>query len=404
MPVASPYVDRHQWRHQVSWPSFLFASALSSGIPKAVAASERRYKFPTVKVPQPADSRWSYGEVLTSLGSAPPALVTFDQIDFDDLMESDSLLPLTPYLNDDPDFDVESYWPGVLDTGRSSGIQFGLPLSVGLWVTVFNEDLAQAVAMDSPPRGAFDRETFLQSATRMQMARSIPDQERTVGFDFSIKRSPFPSGDVDSMTPGYVFLQAAVGEIRDPSGSFQPLQTNDAIDTVGLIHDMITEHGFTSSDGYWEGNTGMICWLLGRGEFWFKTGSPMPNSLLYPFPAFQARVHPAEVWSMIGIPKLAPDPGASYDALRFLGPHLRNAMFIPAVRVSAPKLREMSYAALSDDEAAMVVGTLENASYLTLSRRERGILANAIDGGIFHRGKSADDALRDAIRQLEELR
>ena len=149
----------------------------------------------------------------------------------------------------------------------------------------------------------------------------------------------------------------------------------------------------------------MICWLLGRGDFWFRTTpSDMPNSLLYPFPAFQARANPAEVWSMIGIPKLAPDPGASYDAMRFLEPHLRNAMFIPAVRLSAPELRKMSYTMLSDDEAAMVVGTLENASYLTLSRRERGILANAIDGGIYDRGKSAEDALQEAIRQLEALR
>ncbi len=58
---------------------------------------------------------------------------------------------------------------------------------------------------------------------------------------------------------------------------------------------------------------------------------------------------------------------------------------------------------LAPDEITMIRNLLDTASYMDLSRREAAVLVNAIDGGIAFNDRSAEQALADAVAQLEAL-
>ncbi len=153
---------------------------------------------------------------------------------------------------------------------------------------------------------------------------------------------------------------------------------------------------------YTEGSIGM--WgesIQGPGYAWLRA-KPFPNQVLFPFPEFGAGGNPADVWTMIGISAKTLDPEMAYDAMRALERSLRDVAFVPAARSTPEELRAIA-PGLLDEELQMLVDLMASASYIRLSRLERGVLTNAIDAGIVLEGISAQEALLDAATDMQIL-
>jgi hypothetical protein len=95
----------------------------------------------------------------------------------------------------------------------------------------------------------------------------------------------------------------------------------------------------------------------------------------------------------------------SFDALRStqaLDAYIRvlhQVASVPALRMSVTELQTL-VPFLRDGEAQMVVDLLANATYITLTRREQGVLRNTLDGGVVLNDLSP----REALLQLDALK
>lgn len=383
---------------------------LSAGL-AASAASERRYRYEGTTITDHFKSDYSLSAQLDSLQGSEPELLMFHAHDLPDLLAAERLLPLDDHLQSDADFDRAVYWPGTLEAGAHEGIQYTLPVAVAPWSIVFNRDLAKESGIEMPERQGFDRAAFLQAGLAMQGGPSIEGREHALGFLLQVDPRPGPGGDYASWPPAYVFLQAALGDLRGASGTFESLRSAEALEITQFFHDMAHTYGFApkperSGERVWitytEGSIGMFGESLqGPGYAWLRAG-PFANQALLPFPSFGAVGNPADVWTMIGISAKSLDPATSYDALRNLERQLRNVAFVPAAKSSPEQLRAIA-PGLLDEEVQMLADLMPSASYVRLSRRERGVLTNAIDAGIVLEGISAQEALLDAATGLARM-
>ena len=325
--------------------------------------------------------------------------------------QAEQLLPLDEHLQSDADFDRAVYWPGTLETGFHEGVQYTLPVAVAPWSIVFNRDLAKESGIEMPARQGFDRAAFLQAGLAMQGGPSIEGREHGLGFLLQVDPRPGPGGDYASWPPAYVFLQAALGDLRGASGRFEALRSAEALEVTQFFHDMAHTYKFApkperSGERVWitytEGSIGMFGESLqGPGYGWLRSG-PFANQVLLPFPSFGAEGNPADVWTMIGISSKTSEPEVAYDAMRALERSLRDVAFVPAAKSTPEELRTIA-PALLDEELQMIVDLMASASYVRLSRQERGVLTNAIDAGIVLEGISAQEALLDAATNLQIL-
>ena len=101
------------------------------------------------------------------------------------------------------------------------------------------------------------------------------------------------------------------------------------------------------------------------------TRSAGPDNVLYPFPRFGASGPPVSVWLMMGIGAGTQEPKVTYDALRALDRNTQRVANVPAQRMSPGELQRL-FPIYRDDAAQMVVGTMQNASYVTIDRPQWG--------------------------------
>ena len=124
--------------------------------------------------------------------------------------------------------------------------------------------------------------------------------------------------------------------------------------------------------------------------------------MLYPFPDFGDGRAPAMVWLMLGMGSGRNDPRVVYDALRALERHAQEPSNVPARRVSAEELQRR-FPWYRADEAQMVVELMGKASYVGLSRAAWGAFIAEVDAAIIVDRVSAQEALDEVRRRLEEL-
>lgn len=406
--VVNPQTGLWHWRQPNAYMKVsLLGYELTSAASAAARELNRRFSYPNIALELLPDSRWSYSTELSSLASEEPAILAFDQIDFADLATRQRLVPLTEFLQNDPDFDAESYWPGVLSTGQHDGVQYALPVAVAPWVTMFHEPIADAAGVEAPSYRTFDQATFLQAAKTIHSARPIPGHKLAVGFNYAVTEVGGDSADFEAMLPAHVLLHSAHQDLLGPDRSLDPLRSAGALETVKMIDEMVNVHGFTLTEIpifstlYWQ-NMGMHGWMLrGNDTSAFNWGS-VGKVRIYPFPVGSGGVRPAEVWAMLGISATVSEPDLIYEAFSPLVRELKHQLAFPAVRTTPEDVSKLLLIG-TPEEHALLVENLGNSSFIKLSRRERGILTNAIDGGIVHGGKSAEQALEDAIIELEAL-
>ena len=136
----------------------------ANGLLDAGRRSEGRYKYDDVPLDFFLTEDWSMSRSLAAVEASAPELVAFFEIDLDDLVAHDQLMPLGDFLAADPDFDPGAFWPGVLESGRHDGEQFGLPFAVSPTFTLVNGELAaeRDIELPEPTLQDFTAEAFLQ--------------------------------------------------------------------------------------------------------------------------------------------------------------------------------------------------------------------------------------------------
>ena len=377
-----------------------------NGLAAARERAEERYAYTEAALDYGRNaSTFSISTSLDAVVNANPDLVIYFRADQADLLANDRLAPLDDFLVSDPDFNSADFWPGLLDTGRHEGAQYGLPVAVSPHVLLFNRSLATELQVEPPLPDplAFDAEVFLDTVRRLHMEPPPSGGLGSMGYISRFTPEPNANGDYSASPSPFELLQSAVGDIRGPGNDFAPLTSPPAIAVAEFLRAWVHDHRLAITD---DSNTRSF---RRTGQFGFMDSilAFLPPSRLignsldvYPMPNMGTGRNPAFVHAMMGVLANAKNPELAYDALRHLAAGLRSSSVLPATRISAEGVAART-PDLPAEGANLVEQLMTNAVYSTLSRRQAGIITNGIVGDIVfgdQRPQEGMQALADRLR------
>ena len=377
----------------------------ANGLLDAGRRSEGRYKYDDVPLDFLLTEDWSMSRSLAAVEVSAPELVAFFEIDLDDLVAHDQLMPLGDFLAADPDFDPGAFWPGVLESGRHDGEQFGLPFAVSPTFTLVNGELAaeRDIELPEPTLQDFTAEAFLRTAQAFDEPDSPDGGLGTRGILGGVLPEPTSSGDYLVFPPVTAALLSALGSFRDSGGGLTPLESDKAREVLEFYGDLIHRHRLLKIGDFDFGpyvQTGK--WGFGFGTIAFSDiGEFLADNRVYPFPAFGSGRNPTNTFHL-GIVKPAKDPEVAYDALRHLYSALAPNSTLPPFRVDAAGIRELMPELNGDDENVLL-HLLESAAFDGSSRSESEALRDTLVRDVLLGDTDPAEGLRRAVQEMQEL-
>lgn len=377
-----------------------------NGLAAARERAEDRYTYSEAALDYGRNaSTFSISTALEAVSHQKPDIVIYFRADQADLLANDRLAPLDDFLISDPGFNAADFWPGLLESGKHEGSQYGLPVAVSPHVLLFNRGFAveQQVEPPAPDPLTFDAEVFLDSVRQLHQEPPPSGGLGSMGYISRFSPEPDGNGDYDASPSPYELLQSAVGDLRGPGNDFAPLTSPPAVQVAEFLRAWVHDHRLAITDGRSTRS------FQRSGQFGF-TGAILAfippsrlvgNSLeVYPLPNMGAGRSPVFVHAMMGVLASAPNPEIAYDALRHLAAGLRSSSVLPATRISAEGI-DARTPDLAPEDANLVEQLMKNATYSTLSRRQAGLITNHIVGNIIfgdHHPQEGMQALVDQLR------
>ena len=378
-----------------------------NGLAAARERGEDRYTYEEASLDYGRNaSTFSLSTSLDAVLNAKPDIVIYFRADQADLLANDRLAPLDDFLVSDPGFNAADFWPGLLETGKHEGAQYGLPVAVSPHVLLFNRQLATELEFDPPAPDplTFDAEVFLDSVRRLHQEPPPSGGLGSLGYISRFTPEPDGDGDYDASPSPYELLQSAVGDLRGPNGDFEPLTSQPAVAVAEFLRAWVHDHRLAITDGRSTRS------FQRTGQFGFA-GSILafipPSRLIgsslevFPLPNMGAGRSPVFVHAMLGVLASAPNPETAYDALRHLAAGLRASSVLPATRISAEGIAART-PDLAPKDANLIEQLMTNATYSTLSRREAGLITNHIVGNIIFGDQHPDEGMQAIADSLRE--
>ena len=379
----------------------LFANSL----PEAGRVSEERYDFDAVPINRYETDDWRMSRALAAAERFAPEVMAYFGTDLDDLATHDQLLPLDDYLAADPDFDAAAFWPGALGRGQRDGVQFGLPFALSPGFTLVNGDLAaeRDIALPEPTLQAFTSQAYLETAKEFHEPDPPDGGTGTRGILSVVLAEPTSRGNYIVIPPVTGALYSALGELRDSTGGFTPLESARAREVLEYFRDLAHRHdllpiGSFDFGRYLQAGT----WGMQFATVAFsQAGEFGTNNRVYPFPNFGSGRSPTGTF-LLSVVKSAQDPDVAYDALRHLYSVIAPESILPPYRVDAAAIRRLMPELHGDDEHVLV-HLLENAVFFDLSMPEFDVLQNTLVRDVLLGDTDPGEGLRRAIQEMQKL-
>ncbi|WP_186327424.1 sugar ABC transporter substrate-binding protein [Paenibacillus sp. Y412MC10] len=82
------------------------------------------------------------------------------------LAKRDVLMPLDDFINKDPDFNLDEFYPSVIDAYKVDGKLYGIPQEISPYVVFYNKDLFDKANLPYP-KDNWTEEQFLETASKL---------------------------------------------------------------------------------------------------------------------------------------------------------------------------------------------------------------------------------------------
>lgn len=171
--------------------------------------------------------------LLSHVARSAPDIITLDASSSAVFIENGVLRDLTPFLSKSASFNLDDYYPNVVDIARRGERLYAIPMDFTPMVVYYNKDLLDAAGVPYP-RAGWTRDEFLQTAK----ALTRPGQ---YGFKFA------------NWMPGWVmWLWNAGGDVvqSDANGNWVARGVFDSpqnVETVAWLRDLIAVHRVSPS-------------------------------------------------------------------------------------------------------------------------------------------------------------
>jgi multiple sugar transport system substrate-binding protein len=194
---------------------------------KLIPAFEKSH--PGIKIRTITDlGNTSYDAKLMTLmaGKIPPDLIHVTQQSFPFYAVKDAVLPLDPFIANDPRFRVADYYPEVMNELRYKGRQLGLPSDFSTIIFFYNQDLFHKYGV-APPRPGWTWYDFLGAARKL--TRDTDGDRHTDVYGFS-------NPSAYNRWPAWVWMNG--GDILSKDGTECVMDTPAAIGGMRFYVDL----------------------------------------------------------------------------------------------------------------------------------------------------------------------
>jgi multiple sugar transport system substrate-binding protein len=243
----------------------------------------------------PAPNQGYFEKLKTELaGGNAPDIFWIGGVELADFVATGQILDLKPLMDKDTSFDINAFYPNVIEQLTRDGKIYGLPRDISTMVVYFNEDLFKAAGLKTPKElaaeGNWNWDTMLDAAKKLT---DPSKQQYGLGFG-------------NWWGPGWgYFINAAGGSPFTADRKGCALNTPEAIAGATFANNLYTEKLLPAGDADGEAlfNAGNVAmYFNGR---WFAPG---------------VRTNAKFAWDVAEMPQ-----GQTKSTWLFWGPYLVNA-------------------------------------------------------------------------------
>lgn len=372
-------------------------SHLVRALEQAANASDFRYVFEPVAIPDSALFEMRLGAAINTLGDALD-LVLAPQWSIYDIVKAEAVQPIRDYLAGRASLSESEFWSAVFDAGAVEGEQYFVPASVILNVIAVNVAHAEFIGVELPlaDRKTFDFATFLDLAQRLHVPPDQDGNNGIPGFPISVNPDADPTQpqDVPIFPFSSEFLASAIGRLDTSPETIDLLASQDAVNALEDLRALVRDFGFAMPpDEFYrhldETRYGMTVFSLRGGII------DTFSHALYPYPDFGSGRTPAIVDRLLGISAASADPAVAYDSSIVLAQSIGDVAGFPALRKS-PREIELLYPGLDEGKYQLLVEMMDNLALINLPPAAHSSLFLHVDLGAI----LGSDASAAALQKL----
>lgn len=163
--------------------------------------------------------------LLSHVAGTSPDVMRLDASSAAVFINNNVLLDLSAYIDSDPDFRLDDYFPNVTEITQRGSSVFAIPMGFTPMVLYYNKDLFDSAGV-SYPDGTWTYTEFLDAAIKLTRGD-------VYGFEFS-----------NWMAMWILFLWNNGGDVLSPDGTRATgaFDSRECIDAVQFLHDMVNVH------------------------------------------------------------------------------------------------------------------------------------------------------------------
>jgi multiple sugar transport system substrate-binding protein len=210
----------------------------------------------------PAPNQGYFEKLKTELAAGnAPDIFWIGGVELADFVNTGEILDLKPLIDADSSFDINAFYPNVIEQLTRDGAVYGLPRDISTMVTYYNADMFEAAGLPTPrelaEQGNWNWDTMLSSAEALT---DPANQQYGIGFG-------------NWWGPGWgYFVQAAGGSPFNADRTGCALDTPEAIAGAAFVQNLYNENLLPAGDQDGEAlfNAGKVgMYFNGR---WFAPG------------------------------------------------------------------------------------------------------------------------------------
>jgi multiple sugar transport system substrate-binding protein len=170
--------------------------------------------------------------LLSFVAGTEPDLMTLDASSAAVFIRNGVLQDLRPYIATDPSFDLDAYFPNVLDTLSHEGGVYAIPADFTPMVMYYNKRLFDEAGVPYPQPG-WSYKDFLETAKRLTL-RNPDGSVKQYGFKFV------------NWMPGWItWIWNNDADVLSPDGARADgyLNSPKSVEALSFLRDLISVHG-----------------------------------------------------------------------------------------------------------------------------------------------------------------
>ncbi|NLO73761.1 MAG: sugar ABC transporter substrate-binding protein [candidate division WS1 bacterium] len=218
-----------------------------------IAEFEREHPGIKVRLQNVPGSKEAMQKLQTMMAAGtPPDVMSLHGAYYYPFASKGTLADLEPFIQQDPDFDLADFYPGLVKVSRWEGTLFSLPRYTSVYTLIYNQALFDAAGLAYPdPQKPWTWDEYLAAARKLTRNPETPTGSWGVYIDFWGSRV-FP------------WLWQNNADLMNEDRSQCVIDSPEAIEALDFVRALRWEHRVAPTSSTAERNEGLNMFMQGK--------------------------------------------------------------------------------------------------------------------------------------------